>query len=74
MFLKDLVNHFIKKGWKLIDADEAFSDDIYKLAPNTIPSGESVIWAKAKELGIDDLRYPAEDGRYEKDRMDALGL
>lgn len=67
---------FTKKGWKVIDADEAFRDSIFKIYPSNVPAGESIIWALAKETGKfeDILRYPAEDERYEKDRMDELGL
>lgn len=74
LFLKDLINHFISKGWNLVDSNDAFLDELYKMEPQTIPSGESIIWALAKEIGIDGLRYPAEDGRYEEDAMNKLGL
>jgi hypothetical protein len=74
LFLKDLIRHFESKGWKLIDAKDAFKDSIYKSKPKTIPSGESVVWALAKEKWIQGLRYPAEDGKYEKEQMDKLGL
>ena len=48
-------------------------------APNkfhVLPAGESLIWVLAKQSGKYDsmLRYPAEDERYEKEKMDALGL
>ena len=41
-----------------------------------MPAGESLIWALAKETGRfeSSLRYPGEDGGYEKPKMDALGL
>ena len=74
LFLEDLINHFKSKGWKLIDPRVAFKDPVYKEAPNTLPSGESIVWALAKEKDISTLRYPAEDGRYEEERMDKLGL
>jgi hypothetical protein len=50
--------------------------DMHQLSkePQTLPFGESIIWALAKEQGHKSLRYPAEDGRYEEDRMDQLGL
>lgn len=40
------------------------------------PAGESLIWALVKQSGkFDDvLRYPAEEGEYEKEKMDILGL
>lgn len=76
LFLDDLINHFKDNGWDIINSDEAFKDSIYKKQPKTLPAGESLIWALAKESGKYDsiLRYPAEDSRYEKDEMDKLGL
>ncbi len=34
--------------------------------PDTLPAGESIVWAKAKERGIQNLRYPGEDSVYEE--------
>ena len=60
----------------MIDAEEAYKDQIFLESPENIPAGESLIWALAKESGKYDslLRYPAEDSRYEKQQMDTLGL
>ena len=76
LYLKDLMNMFHHKGWKLISAESAFADSVYLKEPANIPAGEGLIWALAKETGrFDDvLRYPAEDGDYEKLEMDRLGL
>ena len=74
LFLKNLIDHFSSKGWNLIDATDAFTDNLFKAEPQIVPSGESVLWAIAKEKGLSDLRYPAEDGKYEKEAMDKLGL
>lgn len=40
------------------------------------PAGESLIWSLAKESGKyeDELRYPAEDSRYEIPKMKELGI
>jgi len=76
LFLNDLIRHFKDNGWDVIDADQAYTDKIYAAVPTTIPAGESLIWALAKETGHFEsvLRYPAEDGEYEKPLMDKLGL
>ncbi|HNP08264.1 MAG TPA: polysaccharide deacetylase family protein [Cyclobacteriaceae bacterium] len=76
LFLDDLIEHFEANGWEVINADDAYLDPIYNEIPGTIPAGESLIWALAKESGKfeDVLRYPAEDGDYEKPFMDKLGL
>jgi len=41
-----------------------------------MPAEQSLIWMQAKETGLYDnqLRYPGEDGEYEKEKMDKLGL
>jgi len=76
LFLSDLLKAIEGKGWSLIDAAEAFKDPIYRSAPDIVPAGESIVWALAKESGRFNavLRYPGEDGEYEKAKMDALGL
>jgi hypothetical protein len=76
LFLDDLIQMFKEKGWEVINADDAFRDPIFKMTPNILPAGESLIWALAKETGRyeDKLRYPGEDESYEKDAMDKLGL
>jgi hypothetical protein len=76
LFLGDLLRMFRSKGWGLIDAEEAYTDQVFSAAPKVVPAGQSIIWSLAKETGKFDqvLRYPAEDGDYEKPRMDALNL
>jgi peptidoglycan-N-acetylglucosamine deacetylase len=76
LFLDDLIQYFKDNGWEVMDAAEAYKDDIYKQQPTNIPAGESLIWALAKQTGKFEsiLRYPAEDGEYEKAKMDKLGL
>lgn len=76
LFLDDLLRMFRQAGWELIDAEDAFRDPVFRLEPDIVPAGESLVWALAKQSGRFEhlLRYPAEDGRYEKARMDALGL
>jgi peptidoglycan/xylan/chitin deacetylase (PgdA/CDA1 family) len=76
LFLGDLLDMFKSKGWKLIDAAEAFTDPVFLATPKIIPAGESLIWALAKETGKFDklLRYPGEGSEYENAKMDKLGL
>jgi peptidoglycan-N-acetylglucosamine deacetylase len=76
LFLGDLLDMFRSKGWKLIDASEAFQDPIVSAEPKIVPAGESIVWAIAKETGKFDsvLRYPGEDSEYENAKMDELGL
>jgi peptidoglycan-N-acetylglucosamine deacetylase len=76
LFLGDLLDFLKSKRCELIDAATAYTDPIFLRQPDIIPAGESLIWALAKETGkYDDiLRYPGEDGDYEKDKMDKRGL
>jgi hypothetical protein len=76
LYLEDVIRAFSDKGWQWIDAHRAFDDPVFKLQPQTLPAGESLVWALAKETGrFDDrLRYPGEDETYEKPKMDSLGL
>jgi len=74
LFLKDVIQMFIDKGWTLIDSDAAFRDPVYDMHPDTLPAGESIIWALAKLRGVPGLRYPAEDDVYEKPILDRLHL
>jgi peptidoglycan/xylan/chitin deacetylase (PgdA/CDA1 family) len=74
--LPDVMNAFEAAGWQWIDASLAFEDPIFRSEPKTLPAGESLMWALAKETGRFEgrLRYPGEDEVYEKPKMDALGL
>ena len=76
LFLGDLLAMFRSKGWGVIDAEEAFSDEVFTRQPNTAPAGESLIWVLAKETGKFNtrLRYPGEDDVYEKPVLDRVGL
>lgn len=76
LFLDDLIAAFKAQGWEVMDAQKAFEDEVYQTQPNTVPAGESLIWSMAKASGNyeDQLRYPAEDSRYEEPKMDRLGL
>ncbi len=76
LFLGDLINKFKEEGWELINADKAFEDKIFDGIPDPYFAGEGLIYSMAKQSGKYDqtLRYPAEDGKYEKTKMDDLGL
>jgi peptidoglycan-N-acetylglucosamine deacetylase len=76
LVLPDVMAAFEKAGWQWIDASLAYQDDVFHSLPKTLPAGESLIWALAKETGRFDarLRYPGEDGVYEESKMNALGL
>jgi len=76
IFLSDAMTMFRLRGWQLMDAEHAFQDEVFTRQPDTVPAGESLVWALAKETGRYNsvLRYPGEDDVYEKPKLDALGL
>jgi peptidoglycan-N-acetylglucosamine deacetylase len=70
----DIVEMFKSLGWTVVSPAAAFADPLYRQEPQTLPAGESLLWALAREAGVKELRYPAEDGEYEKPLLDGLGL
>jgi peptidoglycan/xylan/chitin deacetylase (PgdA/CDA1 family) len=75
LFLNDALDMFRSRGWGLIDAAEAFEDPLYAREPDALPAGQSLIWALARQDGLDaQLRYPGESDAYEKEPMQKLGL
>jgi hypothetical protein len=76
LFLSDVMKAFEQKGWEWIDAKHAFDNPIFLRRPQTLPAGESLVWALAAEDGRfkERLRYPGEDDVYEKQKMDGLKL
>jgi len=74
LFLSDLIERFKKEGWVIDNYYDAIKDPIYSELPTAMPSEQSLIWLLAKQKGHYELRYPGEDGDYEKDKMDKLGL
>ncbi len=72
--LDDAIAMFRARGWRFVSPEEAFQDPLYRKPVDTVPAGESVIWARAKRAGVRGLRVPPEDGAYEKARLDKLGF
>lgn len=72
--LPDMVAAFRALGWRFVSPRTAFGDPVYSLQIDTLPAGESVIWAEAKAMGISALRYPAEDSVYEEPKLRSLSL
>jgi peptidoglycan/xylan/chitin deacetylase (PgdA/CDA1 family) len=71
-FVTDIVGMFRAKGWTIISASEAYQDPLYAMRPKVLPAGESILWSLAKQAGVTNLRYPAEDDIYEKPKLDRL--
>ena len=69
--LDEVIAGFRAQGWKIVSPQRAYRDPLYDQRPETVPAGESIVWALARARGIDGLRYPAEDGVYEAAAVDA---
>ncbi len=67
--LPDIISSFRLRGWAFVSPTTAFEDPLYTSSPDTLPAGESVIWASAKARGVPGLRYPAEDSVYEEPKL-----
>ena len=72
--LPEIIAAFKAQGWTIDSASAAFKDPLYAQAPQTLPAGESIIWALAKAQGLPNLRYPAEDSVYEEPALHEAGL
>lgn len=70
----DIVATFRSRGWVFVSPKLAFADSFYASQPDTLPAGESLVWAHAKAQGVPGLRYPAEDSVYEEPRLRAQKL
>ncbi|MCJ2165244.1 MULTISPECIES: polysaccharide deacetylase family protein [unclassified Pseudodesulfovibrio] len=73
-FLPDIITMYKSNGWEIISPDSAYEDPLYAMELTGLPAGESILWALAKQQGVNGLRYPAESDEYEKPLMDKLGL
>jgi len=71
-----VLERFEQAGWQWVDANVAFANPMYRRAPQTLPAGESLVWALAAETGVldDRLRWPTEGAEYERPILDARGL
>lgn len=73
-FLADVIEAFKTKNWNIVSTQKAFRDPLYQMQTQYLPAGESIIWSLAKEKGLENLRYPAEDAPYEMDRLNHYQL
>ncbi len=72
--LPEVIEAFRNRGWHFVAARTAFEDPLYAMQPMTLPAGESILWALAKERGVDGLRHPPEDAAYERPLLQRQGL
>lgn len=68
-FLAEVIQAFKAQNWHIISTQKAFKDPLYQMQAQHLPAGESLVWSLAKDQGLENLRYPAEDAPYEMDRL-----
>jgi len=74
-YMADILDQYKRKGWKLIDAERAYQDPVFKENPDVLPAGDSLVLALGVQSGkVKRTRWPSEDGGYEAPSMDRLGL
>lgn len=56
LFLGDLINKFKNEGWNVIDASEAYQDEIYQSYPNEMPAGGDLLGSLGRQ---DSLFHPS---------------
>jgi peptidoglycan/xylan/chitin deacetylase (PgdA/CDA1 family) len=74
LFLGDLIDALEREGFRVIAPEQAFADPVFSLQPETIPAGESLVWALAHRDALlrVGLRYPGEDDKYEAEALSRL--
>jgi peptidoglycan/xylan/chitin deacetylase (PgdA/CDA1 family) len=73
-FLPEVIRMFRQRGWQIVPPEQAYEDPLYRRNIDSLPAGESVVWAVARRAKRAGLRYPAEDAVYEKPKLDRLGF
>lgn len=72
--LSDVIEGLRNKGWHIVSARTALEDPLYAMQPDTLPAGEGIVWALARQRGVETLRQPPEDAAYERPVLRKLGL
>ena len=49
LFLPVVLDAFDQAGWEWIDASRAYQDPVFQRAPQSLPAGESLVWALARK-------------------------
>lgn len=74
LFLPKLIAAFIGAGWELISAEDAYSDPIAEVVPDTLFLGQGRVAALAEIAGADptDLRHEGESTVTLRERFESL--
>jgi len=72
--LADVLQSFRSAGWQWVGAREAFRHALYSHEADTLPAGESLIWALARQTGHyeERLRHQGEQDKLEESLISKL--
>jgi peptidoglycan/xylan/chitin deacetylase (PgdA/CDA1 family) len=76
LFMDDVLAMLEKNGWTVISPEEAYADPIYGEEPRTLATGESLLWALAKDKGIEPGSLQSISAYYTQEQamLEELGL
>lgn len=75
LFLGDAMDAITAEGWAIIDPREAFADPAYAIEPDTLPAGETLLWALAMQAqDFEGIGHAAEGAARGLPAMESLGL
>ena len=56
LYLGDILDQYKRQGWKLIDAEQAYTDPIFDEKPSVLPAGDSLVLALAVQTARPNYR------------------
>lgn len=75
LFLGDILQMFVERGWQFIDANDAFADSLFRMRTQFFPSNGSILWTLACERGkTNGLPLPDDYGKQTIAELDRAGL
>ncbi|MEO8019934.1 MAG: polysaccharide deacetylase family protein [Pseudomonadota bacterium] len=75
LYLGDLLDQYKRQGWRLVDAEHAYTDPVFNEQPHVLPAGNSLVLALATQAGkIKRTDRRSEGEKYEAPNMDHLKL
>ncbi len=76
LWLGDVIAMFKAEGWTIISPAQAYADPVYRLQPERVAPGQSLLLSMARSLGLgrfDGWERLFDDGDYEIEQLKRLG-
>jgi len=76
LFLEEAISLFEEMGWRIIDPQEAYQDFFYRLDPQVLRPGQSLLLSTARSLGYrpEGLERLLDDGDADMAALKELGV